>query len=204
MFAASAVPDGVAYAIEMTAFSSDIPSAALPAEPARPPRDLIDAVYAQLHKLACQRMGGERSNHTLQATALVHEAYMRLEATGLEFDSPCQFYAMAAEAMRRILIDHARSKNRTKRGGGRHPLPLNVLDLAELPDTTEILAFDDAIQRLEGEASLAAEVVRFRFYAGLSVDETARALSVAPRTVDREWKFARAWLYRHLHPDDGR
>jgi RNA polymerase sigma factor (TIGR02999 family) len=105
---------------------------------------------------------------------------------------------MAAEAMRRILIEHARASGRVKRGGGVKPLPINVLDLAAVPEPEQILAFDDAIERLEKETPSAGAVVRLRFFAGLSVDETAEALGLSPRTVDREWKYARAWLFRML------
>ncbi len=164
-------------------------------------------VYDQLRQLANRRLADEAAGHTLQATALVNEVYLRLtkeDQTGQKFANRGHFFAAAAEAMRRILIEHARSKNRIKRGGGggmRREF-VNVLDLAAAPDFEEILAFDDAIGRLEGEVPLAAAVVRLRFFAGLSVDETAEALGVSSRTVNREWTYARAWLYRLLNNDD--
>jgi RNA polymerase sigma factor (TIGR02999 family) len=143
-------------------------------------------------------MAQENIGHTLQATALVHEAFMRLSPNS-QFANRAHFFKAAAEAMRRILIEHARSKGRVKRGGGdKNRVPLNVLDLAAAPDSHDILAFDEAISRLEEEAPLAASVVRLRFYAGLSVDETAETLGSSPRTVSREWTYARAWLFRFL------
>lgn len=157
---------------------------------------LLPVVYEELRQLARHRMSQENTGHTLQATALVHEVYLRLG--DLRFASRAHFFRTAAEAMRRILIEHARGKNRAKRGGGMKPMPLNVLDLAAAPDSDQILAFDEAIGRLESETPSAAAVVKLRFYAGLSVDETAEALGLSPRSVDREWAYARAWLFRVL------
>jgi RNA polymerase sigma factor (TIGR02999 family) len=160
--------------------------------------ELLPIVYEQLRQLARHRMSLESGTHTLQATALVHEAYLRLSGGSLRFNSRAHFFRMAAEAMRRILIEHARASGRVKRGGGVKPLPINVLDLAAVPEPEQILAFDEAIERLEKETPSAGAVVRLRFFAGLSVDETAEALGLSPRTVDREWKYARAWLFRML------
>jgi RNA polymerase sigma factor (TIGR02999 family) len=159
--------------------------------------DLLPVVYEELRKLARIRLNDERSGHTLQATALVHEVYLRLSGPR-RFVSRAHFFKAAAEVMRHILIEHARRKGRDKRGGDAKRLPLNVLDLAAMPDSEKILALDDAIERLDQDAPLAASVVRLRFYAGLSIDETAQTLDVSPRTVDREWTFARAWLFRVL------
>jgi RNA polymerase sigma factor (TIGR02999 family) len=165
---------------------------------------LLPLVYDQLRSLARQRMADERAGHTLQATALVHEAYLRLLGP-LPDSSPWSgrghFYRAAAEAMRRILIEHARSRGRAKRGGGQNRLPLEMLasvDLAAECDADEVLALDNAFQALERQNPDAAAVVRLRFYAGLSVEETAKALGVSDRTVNREWNYARAWLYRAL------
>jgi RNA polymerase sigma factor (TIGR02999 family) len=145
-------------------------------------------------------MHRERAGHTLQATALVHEAFVRLLGDAdVAWDSRGHFYVAAAEAMRRILIEHARSRGREKRGGGRQRVPLSVVDVpASADDPEQILAVDDALRRLEGEDPDAANVVRLRFYAGLGVEETARALGKSPRTVAREWAFARAWLMDEL------
>ena len=161
--------------------------------------DLLPLVYQQLRALAASQMATERPGHTLQATALVHEAFMRLAGPReISWQNQAHFYAAAAEAMRRILVDHARRKKRKKRGGSRQRLMLNVLDLAASDNSEEILALDEALHRLETQEPDAANVVRLRFFAGLSVDQTAEALGLSPRTVDRRWKFARAWLYREL------
>ena len=172
-------------------------------EPARDAgEDQIEVVYAQLRALAQQRLAAERPDHTLQATALVHEAYLRLLDAGLTWTSPGAYHHAAAEAMRRILIEHARRRGAVKRGGGRRCLRLeHVLDLADADDPEGILSLDDAISRLEAHSALAGAVVRLRFYAGLSVAETAQALEVSARTVNREWRFGKAWLYRALESE---
>lgn len=157
--------------------------------------DLLPLVYDQLRKLAQQHMNQERAAHTLQATALVHEAYLRLIGDqNLGWDSRVHFFTAAAEAMRRILIEHARARKRIKRGGERQRVPLTGLDLAIEHDAEEILAVEEAFRRLETEDPDAANVVRLRFFAGLSVAETASALGISERSVAREWAFARAWL----------
>lgn len=165
---------------------------------------LLPLVYDQLRAVANQRMAAETASHTLQATALVHEAFLRLIGPRhVPWQSQAHFYAAAAEAMRRILVDHARAKKRMKRGGkDRQRAILNVLDLATTENSEEILALDEALRRLEQQEPEAAAVVRLRFFAGLSVDQTAQALDLSPRTVDRRWKFARAWLFRELENDD--
>jgi RNA polymerase sigma factor (TIGR02999 family) len=181
-----------------------IPDDPLPG-PASPGSDLFFAqVYDELRAIAHARMRGERTGHTLQSTELVHEAYVRLRPPGGgEWVNRAQFFAAAAEAMRRILIEHARARGRLKRGGdaeGR-PAPKVSLDIAEVaaladdqdPDT--ILALDRAIERLARNDERAARIVRLRFYAGLSVDEVAEILEITARTVLRDWAFARAWLY---------
>ncbi len=157
---------------------------------------LLPLVYEQLRAIARQRMAQERAGHTLQATALVHEAYLRLVGgQEVAWANRAHFYSAAAEAMRRILIEHARKRDRIKRGGDRCRAPVSVADLAVEQDFEEIVAVDDAIRRLGEEDAQAAKVVRLRFFAGLSVDETARVLEVSPRTVAREWAYARAWLH---------
>jgi len=162
------------------------------------PDQLLALVYDQLRKIAQQRMSAERVEHTLQATALVHEAYVRLVgSTGAQWQGRAHFFAAAAEAMRRILIDHARGRGAAKRGGGLKAVA-GVLDLASEDKISDALALDDLISRLETEDPQAAGVVRLRFFAGLSVEETAEALSVSPRTVKRDWEFARAWLAHAL------
>ncbi len=161
--------------------------------------ELVGEVYEQLRAIARQRMAGERSDHTLQATALVHEAFNRIsEGRRVPFQNPGHFYVAAAEAMRRVLLDHAKSKGRKKRGGDRKRAPVNVLDLADCGEPEDILALEEALCRLKESDPEAEQVVRLRFFAGLSVDETAEATGFSARTVDRRWKFARAWLFREL------
>ncbi len=162
--------------------------------------NLLPLVYDQLRAIAQQALATERPDHTLQATALVHEVYLRLVGDRIvPWSSKGHFYVAAAEAMRRVLIDHARSRTRVKRGGGRAKLSLtSVMDLAAA-DSSEILGFDEMFCRLESEEPEAAAVVRLRFYAGLTIDQTAEALGVSSNTVDRRWSFARAWLFRALH-----
>jgi RNA polymerase sigma factor (TIGR02999 family) len=162
---------------------------------------LLPLVYQSLKELARQRMSLERSGHTLQATALVHEAYLRLAGKNVRFAGRIQFYHAAAQAMRRILVEHARARGRVKRGGDVRRVPINILDLAEEADRDEILALDEAIRRLEEHTPEIAAVVRLRFFAGLNVGETAEALSMGRRSVDRAWAYARVWLYRELYGD---
>src|SRR5688500_18639325 len=169
---------------------------------------LFPLVYERLRQLARQRMADERAGHTLEATALVHEAYVRLVGGGepVPWSSRSHFYFAAAEAMRRILIDHARARAGPRRGGGRQRIPLNnVLDLAAAEEEfPEILALDDALSRLEKMSDRVGAVVRLRFYAGLSIEEVAKTLDVSPRTVKADWTYARAWLARELADDADR
>jgi RNA polymerase sigma factor (TIGR02999 family) len=163
--------------------------------------ELLGAVYGQLRKIAQQRMKNERPGHTLQATALVHEAYLRLvRGRELHWSSRAQFYVAAAQAMQRILIEHARKKRRLKRGGDQPPVVSSVVDLAGEENLADVVALDDAIDRLEKEDPRAALVTRLRFYAGLTVEETAKAMEISERTVMREWAYARAWLRDALDP----
>ncbi len=159
---------------------------------------LLAELYSHLRAIAQQRMSSENPGHTLQATALVHEAYLRI---GHDRHSPfrdrAHFFATAAEAMRRILIDHARSRGAAKRRPPGADL-LSVVDLANHADSDQIMALDAALKRLEGEEPEVASVVRLRFFAGLTGDETAVALAISPRQVDRLWAYARAWLSREV------
>lgn len=164
---------------------------------------LVEAVYQQLRAIAQQRMQEENTGHTLQATALVHEVFLRIgQDRRIPFENEAHFYAAAAEAMRRVLIDHARVRSTDKRGGSFKRAPLSVVDLAEATDPTQVLALDDALSRLEQEEPETAAVVRLRFFAGLSGDQTAAALGISPRQVDRVWAYARAWLARELEKVD--
>jgi RNA polymerase sigma factor (TIGR02999 family) len=160
---------------------------------------LFQAVYDQLRQIARQRMAEERVGHTLQATALVHETYLRLVGDQqIHWRTRAHFFSAAAEAMRRILIDYARKRGRLKRGGGLRRVPANLAELAGTENVHEIVAVDDAIRRLEREDARAGQIVRLRFFAGLSVEEAAGALGLSPRTAAREWSYARAWLFDAL------
>lgn len=175
---------------------------------ARAAEDLFPLVYEQLRADAAQRMARERPDHTLQPTALVHEAYLRLAgpnaaAASTAWDGRGHFYAAAAEAMRRILIEHARARNRVKRGGEWRRVTLDSLDLAaESVAVEEIVSVDAAIRRMEERDPRMARIVRLRFFAGLEVQEVAEVLGVSDRTVRREWAVARAWLFRALAAED--
>ena len=168
--------------------------------------DLLPVVYEQLRKTAQQRMAAERPDHSLSATALVHEAYIKLlgeDATQLQWANRAHFYAAAAQAMRRILVDHARARGRAKRGGQRVKLSLSVATLGANEDADQVIALEEALQQLEQQDARAAQVVALRYFAGLSVEETAEALDISPRSVKREWSVARAGLYRELSEPQG-
>ena len=167
--------------------------------------ELLPLIYAQLRAAAQQQMAKERGDHTLQATALVHEAYVRLVGSDeVSWENRAHFYVAAAEAMRRVLIEYARKRGRAKRGGGRKRVPLTGEELAEDPNLEEIMSVDAAIRRLEERDGRMARIVRLRFFAGLGVKETAAALGLSDRTVRREWALARAWLHRELSGGAGR
>lgn len=165
---------------------------------------LLEVIYAQLRAIAQQRMGGERAGHTLEATALVHEAYIRLLGDqDIQWANRAHFFHAAAEAMRRILIEYARSRGRQKRGGDNQGRPrqrvsLDVIDLAVEADPDEILSVDDAVRRLESRDPDLGRIVRLRFFAGLSEQETAEALDVTDRTIRRDWALAKALLLKDL------
>lgn len=158
--------------------------------------ELLRRVYDQLRAIARAHMASERRGHTLQATALVNEAYLKLLGReDVRWNDRAHFFRAAAEAMRRILVDHARARNADKRGGGRAALSIaNVADLGEGQSPEGILALDEAIARLEEADPESGEVVRLRFFGGLTEEQTAEALGVSPRTVRRNWAFARGWL----------
>lgn len=164
---------------------------------------LLPLVYAQLRGAAQKQMFSERAGHTLQPTALVHEAFVKLIGERkVPWQNRRHFYAAASEAMRQILLDHARSRGRQKRGGDQRRVPLSLVDVAESWDFQSTVSLDGALRRLEGADSGIAEVVRLRFYAGLSIEATAEALDVSPATVKRRWEFGRAWLYRELQREE--
>jgi RNA polymerase sigma factor (TIGR02999 family) len=155
--------------------------------------DLFPAVYVELRRLAAARLANERPGHTLDATALVHEAYLRL-GTAPAFADRGQFLRAAAEAMRRILVDHARRKRAAKRGGVGKRFELSEGDRVAVPDPDTLLAIDEALTRLAAEDEPSAAVARLRLFAGLSVDEAADALGVSRATAFRDWAYARAVL----------
>jgi RNA polymerase sigma factor (TIGR02999 family) len=166
--------------------------------------ELLPLVYDQLRKVAQQRMATERSGHSLDATALVHEAYLKLvgqDAAELRWANRAHFYVAAAAAMRQILVDHARARGRLKRGGKGARLSLTVADLGDDDCGGDLLALDEALRRLEEQDARLARVVELRFFAGLSVEETGQAMDMSARSVKREWSLARAWLYRALNAE---
>ena len=162
-------------------------------------------VYDELRKLAAQKLAQEKPGQTLDATALVHEAYLRLVGTGKEahWDNPCHFFAAAAEAMRRILVEQARRKGRTRHGGGLRRADLPDEELAAPGDDEEVLLLDEALTRLAAVRPQAAELVKLRFFSGLTVEEAASMLGLSPRTARRLWVFARAWLRRDMDGSAG-
>jgi len=163
---------------------------------------LMPLVYEELHRMASRYMTGERAGHTLQSTALVHEAYVRLVDQRLvDWQNRAQFFGLAAQAMRRILVDHARSRGRAKRGSGAPRAVMETLDAVAAPDGVDVedaVAIDVALNKLQAIDPGQAEIVELRFFGGLTVEETAEVLSLSPRTVKREWALARAWLHREL------
>ncbi len=165
--------------------------------------ELLPLVYDQLRRDAQRRMADERLDHILDATALVHEAYLRLVGDRrLPWQNRAHFYAAAAEAMRRILLDHAKARGREKRGGGQKRLPLALADVADSWDFEETLSLDEALCRLMDRDANIGQVVQLRFFSGLTIDETAEALGVSAATVKRRWEFGRTWLFRELTRDE--
>jgi RNA polymerase sigma factor (TIGR02999 family) len=155
-------------------------------------------VYEELRRLAHHYMKGERANHTLQTTALVNEAYLRLtDLTRMQWRDRAHFFAMAATLMRRILVDHARDRARDKRGGGVVFTALQD-DQAAAGSTVDALALDEALDRLAAIDPQHARIVELRYFAGLTIEETSEALGISPATVKREWTWARAWLHQQL------
>lgn len=168
---------------------------------AHPSRDeLIVNVYNELRRLASAYLRRERADHTLQPTALVHEAYMRLKAQkGVDWRNREHFLGVAAAMMRRVLVDHARSHKRDKRGGGLK-LPLADADGFAEGEVQDVVALDEALRRLARKHPQKSRVVELRFFGGLSIEEAARVLKVSDSTIERDWKFARAWLAREIDP----
>jgi RNA polymerase sigma-70 factor, ECF subfamily len=162
---------------------------------------LVPMVYDELRRIARRRLRGERREHTLTTTALVHETYLELANAGrIEWAGRAHFFAVAARIMRRILVDHAVRQRAQKRGGAPERLALDDVLLVADQRSEDVLSLDEALERLEATRARHARIVECRFFGGLSIDETADALGVSPATVKREWSMARAWLHRELGP----
>jgi RNA polymerase sigma factor (TIGR02999 family) len=161
---------------------------------------LLPLVYAELRKLAAEKMANERPGQTMQATALVHEAYLRLidVQRAQHWNSLGHFFAAAAEAMRRILIENARSKAREKRGGDWQRVDFEELDVTTSISPEQLVTLDDALERLAALDSIAGELVKLRYFAGLALDQAAVALGISTATAYRHWSYARAWLHSEL------
>jgi RNA polymerase sigma-70 factor (ECF subfamily) len=161
---------------------------------------LFDALYRELRRLAEGVMRAERANHTLQPTALVHEAFLRLAGDDAQFESRAHFLGVAASAMRRVLVDHARGRNAQKRGGGSTLVAVADLDAlpGPAPDEVDLVVLDEALSRLAALDSRQGQIVELRFFGGLSVEETAVVVGVSERTIKREWQMSRAWLRREI------
>ncbi|HEY9420103.1 MAG TPA: sigma-70 family RNA polymerase sigma factor [Thermoanaerobaculia bacterium] len=170
----------------------------------RAAEEVLPLVYQELRRIASRQLRKERGDHTLEATALVHEAYMRLQGQeGFRWPSRAHFFAFAAHLIRRILVDHARNRNRAKRGGGWERVTLAEAADLSLSRSPDLLALDEALTSLEALDPRKAAVVELRFFAGLNLEETACHLGISPETVGREWRRAKAWLYRQLRPEEG-
>lgn len=167
--------------------------------------ELLPLVYDELRLLAAQRLSHEKPGHTLQATALVHEVYLRLVGgDGLPWKNRRHFFAAAAEAMRRLLIDSARRKQTRKRGGERQRLDLQAIQPAIATPSDDLLALDEALQKLEQQDALKAELVKLRYFAGLTGQQAAQALGISRSSADQLWAYARAWLRVEISKGDSR
>jgi RNA polymerase sigma factor (TIGR02999 family) len=165
--------------------------------------DLLPLVYNELRRLAAQKLAQEKPGQTLQATALVHEAYIRLVGSEAQnWDTRGHFFAAAAEAMRRILVESARRKHRIRHGGGHQQRRLDEADLVAAVPSDEMLALDEALTKLAGEDPVKSRVIQLRFSTGLSNEEAARVLGISAVTAKRYWRYARAWLHREVADDD--
>ena len=168
--------------------------------------ELLPLVYEELRKLAAARMANESAGHTLQPTALVHEAWLRLAGSdaNVQFANRAHFFAAAAEAMRRILIERARRKGAGKRGGDWQRIDLDKVEIAAEADDDTLLLVNEALEKLAQEDANAAEIAKLRFFGGLTLDEAAQVLGVTDRTADRYWAFARVWLFDEMRQALGR
>jgi len=165
---------------------------------------VMPVVYQELRRLARHYMRNERAGHTLQTTALVNEAYMRLaDYKNMRWQSRAHFFAVAAQVMRRILVESARSRNYAKRGGGAQRVELDEAAVVSAVRSAEVIAVDEALTELESWDARKGRIVELRFFGGLSIEETAEVLKVSPTTVQREWRSAKAWLYRAIGEGGG-
>ena len=162
-------------------------------------KELMPLVYEELHRMAKRYMHSQPSGQTLQTTALIHEAYLKLaENKEKHFKNRAHFFAVAASAMRHILVDHARSRRSERRGGEAQKISLEEAAIISNERLSEVIALDDALKMLEKEDERKARVVELRYFGGLSVEETAEVLKISPETVMRDWRFAKTWLLREL------
>ena len=159
---------------------------------------LIGRLHGELRVLAASRLRAERPGHTLQPTELVNEAYLRLDGGHLDFDNRGHFFAAAARAMRRVLVEHARKRGAEKRGGGVAPVTFDDLRVSAADQGLDVLALDAAVSALQEFDPRLAKVVELRYFVGLSIPETATAMGSSPATVKRDWTYARAWLYEYM------
>ena len=164
---------------------------------------LLSAVYDELRGLAARKLAREKPGQTLQATALVHEAYLRLlGGESARWENSVHFFAAAAEAMRRILVESARRKARLKHGGGFRRREVDEADAIALPESIDLIALDEALEKLAGEDKVKADLVKLRYFTGLTVEQAGRILGISRATADRYWTFARAWLYKEVSKGD--
>jgi RNA polymerase sigma factor (TIGR02999 family) len=166
------------------------------------PAKLMPLVYNQLKRIARRQMAQERAGHTLQTTALVNEAYLRvMKGQAVDWSNRVSFFAIAAQVMRHLLVDHARRRDRMKRGAGGDRLALSDIDVATAETGVDVLALHEALTRLAAFDPRKSQLVELRYFGGLNVDETAEALGLSPVTVKREWAKAKAWLYKQLQTE---
>lgn len=177
------------------------PGALEPGDP-RAAEKLLPLVYDELRRLAAHKLAGQPAGHTLQATALVHEAWLRLAGERHDWRDRRHFFAAAAECMRRVLVDRARRKGRLKRGEGAEHLPLEALDVAVDAPPEELLRVHEALAALAGAQPVMAELVKLRFFVGLRIPEAAEVLGLSSTTAKRHWTYARAWLYERMRRED--